>query len=590
MSRRSAIDALASEAGRYALFTGKGGVGKTSASSALALALADAGKRVLIVSTDPASNLDEVLQTELGGVPVRVKGSETLWAANLNPEDAAAAYRESVVGPYRGILPASVVANMEEQLSGACTVEIAAFSEFARLVSVEETTDGFDHVIFDTAPTGHTMRLLTLPSAWTGYIDTNTTGTTCIGPLAGLAQQRASFSRAVELLSDPGTTSLVLVARPDTASLAEAARTSAELLDLGITNQRLVVNGVFSPNGSGDAIAQAFGARVRAALDAMPSELEALPCSEIPLLVESPVGVDGLRAMRAVANRELPPTGPAAEDDLSLPGLGALIDKLACTDSGLIMAMGKGGVGKTSVAAAVAVALAQRGKRVTLSTTDPAAHVATAVGGLLPGLDVERIDPEVEIEAYRKDVLSRAAKDLDAEGLALLEEDLLSPCTEEIAVFTAFARTVDHATDRIVVLDTAPTGHTLLLLDASESYHREVLRNASTTPPALLELLPRLRDEEFTRILVVTLPEQTPVSEALRLERDLARAQIVPWAWVINQSLAYSRTSDPVLRARSRAEFAQVARVIDRSSRVAAVPWVTEEPQGIEALSRFARL
>lgn len=574
------------QAPRYLFFTGKGGVGKTSLSCASGLALAETGKRVLIVSTDPASNLDEVLETPLAGTPTPVRGVPGLSALNIDPEAAAAAYRERMVAPYRGILPAAAIQSMEEQFSGACTVEIAAFDEFAKLLGEPASTADFDHVIFDTAPTGHTLRLLTLPSAWSGYIDSSHGGASCLGPLAGLENQKALYAATVERLSDPARTRVVLVARADAAALREAERTRHELAELGVANLQLAINGLFYAAGN-DPVAVAMEQRSTAALLAMPAGLGALPRRVVPFLPRGTVGLAALRAIVAPAPTAAPEVAPATSTNLP-GGLAALIDELASAGRGVVMTMGKGGVGKTTVAAAVAVALARRGHRVHLTTTDPAAHVAAAVDGEIAGLSLSRIDPAAEVATYTEEVLGKARGALDASALALLEEDLRSPCTEEIAVFRAFAREVDRGNDGFVVLDTAPTGHTILLLDAAEAYHREVLRTRGEMPAAVTQLLPRLRDPGFTHVLIVTLPEATPVHEAERLQGDLARAGIQPWAWVIEQSLLASGSRDPLLALRGAYEIPYIRRVTDSlSPRCALIPWLAEAPVGSAGLRQL---
>ena len=588
--RIGAIESLVADATEVLFFTGKGGVGKTSIACAVAVALADAGKRVLVVSTDPASNLDHVLETPLSETPRAIPGVDGLFASNLDPERAAATYREVLIGPYRGVLPPATVASMEEQLSGACTVEIAAFNEFAKLVGDDLTTAEYDVVIFDTAPTGHTLRLLTLPTAWTDFIDTNTTGNSCLGPLAGLQEQRALYARTVKALSSPELTTLILVSRPDASSLAEAARSSAELAELGISNQRLVLNGIFSASDPEDPTARALERRGRDALASLPAAIASLPALHVPFVVRPPLGVEGLRYLSRVE----PGVQPASD----APGVSAghvfggshslagLVDEIAARGSGVVMTMGKGGVGKTTIASAIALELAGRGLPVHLSTTDPAAHVAEVVADMAGALTVSRIDPEAEVAAYREQVLNKARPQLDSEALALLDEDLRSPCTEEIAIFHAFARVVAEAADRFVVLDTAPTGHTLLLIDSSEAYHREVTRNATDTPPQVLELLPRLRDPDFTKVIIVTLAEATPVSEAQRLQDDLARAGIAPYAWVVNQTFAGIDTDDPLLRVRGTNELPYLESVTAGHARVAVVPWVAVPPvgKGLEVL------
>lgn len=562
-------------------FTGKGGVGKTSLSCATAITLADSGKKVLLVSTDPASNLDEVLGVTLSGKPISVPDVAGLFALNIDPEETARQYREKIVGPYRGVLPDAAVKSIEEQLSGACTVEIAAFDEFSRLLGDESATKGYDHIIFDTAPTGHTLRLLELPSAWTGFIETNTGGTSCLGPLAGLKEQQALYKNTLVALSDPSRTTVVLVSRPEKSALKEAERTRNELATLGIVNQHLLLNGIFKANDSNDPVAQALEEKGRMALRTMPIGLSQVSITEIPL---KPFGIIGIERLRSLLdNSHLGVNVQTIFEnndsfDISAEHLTTFIDELSQKAKGVIMTMGKGGVGKTTLASAIAVELARRGHRVHLSTTDPAAHIDVTLADKINGLSVGRIDPENEVNEYRDEVLKTAGSSLDDEGRKLLEEDLRSPCTEEIAVFRAFARKVDEGKDGFVVLDTAPTGHTLLLLDAAESYHREVTRTMSDIPQSVRELLPRLRDRNFTKIFLVALPEATPVHEAAQLQKDLKRADIEPFAWIINQSMTPLDITDSVLMSRKESEARFISEVKTvHAKRVALVPWMGDE-------------
>ncbi len=573
---------------RNLLFTGKGGVGKTSIACATAISLADAGKRVLLVSTDPASNLDEVLATALGIRPIPVEKVPGLFAMNVDPEEAARQYRERVVAPYRELLPEAALRSIEEQLSGACTLEIAAFEEFAKLLGDAQATIHFDHVIFDTAPTGHTLRLLQLPSAWSGFIETNVGGTSCLGPLAGLQAQHELYDNTVSALSDGARTTIYLVSRPESAALAEAERTHHELDAIGLRNQRLIVNGVFHGSKPGDAVAEALEQRGADALAGMPMEIRQLPRTEIQLVPRSLIGVDALRFL-GEPHASKPGTATPLQVIPKLPPpLAELIPLLAAQGKGVIMTMGKGGVGKTTVAAAVAVELARLGFPVQLTTTDPAAHLAMTLGATTPGLTVSRIDPVAETRAYTEEVLRESGEGLDEKGRALLEEDLRSPCTEEIAIFRAFAQMVHKGNDGFVVIDTAPTGHTLLLLDAANAYHRDVERNLTYIPESVRQLLPQLRNQDFTKILIVALPEATPVHEAARLQDDLRRARITPFAWVVNQSFYASGTCDPLLAERGALELRYIDEVQQTlAKQVVLIPWQAKPPVGAELLQEM---
>lgn len=549
---------------RYLFFTGKGGVGKTSLSCATAIGLADQGNKVFLVCTDPASNLSEVLGVEIGASLMNHPEVPGLQAVNIDPEEAAKNYREKVIGPYRDKLPEAALASMEEQLSGACTMEIAAFDEFAGLLGNREILQDFDYIIFDTAPTGHTLRLLQLPSAWDGFIETNTTGTSCLGPLAGLTRQHKMYKNTIQTLTDPDLTTVVLVCRPDIASLAEAARTSFELSALGMDNQELVVNGVFRST-SDDETARAWEKRTQNALAAMPDAFNQIDLAEIPLLPFSPLGVKKLRSLHQAMLGEtihVPPIATFACKSLP-PALPELFTAIEKQRKGVIMIMGKGGVGKTTMATELAKYLVRKNHKVLLATTDPAAHLDFSLGDEMENLTVARIDPKEETIKYTEKVMAEAGKYLDEQGKNLLAEDLRSPCTEEIAVFQAFALMVDRGEDQFIVLDTAPTGHTLLLLDAARAYHREVERTTRELPEAVQNLLPRMRDPDYTKILIVTLPELTPVLEAKQLEKDLERAGIATHAWIINQSLAPLTLSDPLLLTKQQEEIPHINKLIE---------------------------
>lgn len=577
----------------FLFFTGKGGVGKTSLACAHAVSLADQGKRVLLVSTDPASNVGQVFGISIGNHVTKVDAVPGLSALEIDPQAAAQLYRDKIVGPVRGVLPDAVVKSIEEQLSGACTTEIAAFDEFTALLTDPVLLDGYDHIVFDTAPTGHTIRLLQLPGAWDDFLQEGKGDASCLGPLAGLEKQRDRYHAAVEALSDPARTRLVLVARAQQATLREAARTHEELAAIGLRQQYLVINGILPEHEAAqDPLAAAVFKREQQALAEMPAALQALPTDRVALKAFNLVGLDALRQLltadEAASGTDSAPV-PAldAVDAPALNTLSALMDVIAADGHGLIMLMGKGGVGKTTLAAAVAVALAERGLPVHLTTSDPAAHLAETLDGTLEHLSVSRIDPQAETARYRQNVLDTKGKNLDAAGRALLEEDLRSPCTEEIAVFQAFSRAIREAGKKFVVMDTAPTGHTLLLLDATGAYHREVARQLSDPHLHFTTPMMQLQDPAQTKVLLVTLAETTPVLEAASLQADLRRAGIVPWAWIVNNSLVAAQPQSRLLRQRAVNELEQIELVAKHAHRTALVPLLAEEPIGVARLLKL---
>lgn len=574
---------------KFLFFTGKGGVGKTSTACATAVTLADEGKKVLLVSTDPASNLQDVLEVGLTNTPMAIQNVPNLYACNLDPEEAARAYRDRIIGPYRGKLPDAVVATMEEQLSGACTVEIAAFDEFTNLLADPAVIDAYEYIIFDTAPTGHTLRLLKLPTAWSGFLDENTHGASCLGPLSGLSEKKQVYSNTMDALSDSTKTTLILVARPDESSLLEASRASKELKEIGISNQALVINGLLQSYLPEDKISSSFYERQRNAIKQMPNDLKQVVTYSLPFVSYSLTGIQNLRYLfkqYTMPAKEIKTEGKR----MALPGLNKVVEDFSTNNTRVIFTMGKGGVGKTTMASVIAVGLVEKGHKVHLTTTDPAAHLESVFqkSELNEQLTISRINPTEEVETYKKEVLSKVSSELDKEALAFIEEDLNSPCTEEIAVFRAFAEVVARSEDEIVVIDTAPTGHTLLLLDAAQSYHKELARSSGEIPESVKSLLPRLRNPKETSVVIVTLAEATPVLEASRLQDDLKRAGIMPKWWVINQSLYATETKDPVLKGRAQAEGSWIHKVTaELAERCVIVPLKSEESKGYEQLKTY---
>ena len=560
---------------KYLFFTGKGGVGKTSTACATAVTLADSGKKVLLISTDPASNLQDVFDTELNNKGVLILEVPNLVVANLDPIEAAAEYRESVIAPYRGLLPVSVLNNMVEQLSGSCTVEIASFNEFSKFITDQKVQKDYDYIIFDTAPTGHTLRMLQLPSAWSNFISENTHGASCLGQLSGLEDKKEVYRNAVSTLANPALTTLILVSRPEETPLKEAERASLELADIGVMNQILIINGLLTSYD--DVISSGLYAKQQKALANIPKELKKLIIYTIPMRAYNITGVDNIRSFLYNENYESPHSTIHPDE---IPNLQMVINDLDKTNKRVIFTMGKGGVGKTTIAASIALGLAARGKKVHLTTTDPAAHLNFVIQEN-ENIELSRIDEKEELRKYQDEVLTKAKETMSADNVAYVEEDLRSPCTQEIAVFRAFAEIVEKAENEIVVIDTAPTGHTLLLLESTQSYNQEIKRSQGDIPEAARKLLPRLRNPEETEVIIVTLPETTPVYEAMRLEEDLKRAKISTKWWVINASLYGTGSTNQLLAAKANSEIEWINKVGDHSKgNYALISWSPDEIKG----------
>lgn len=568
---------------KYLFFTGKGGVGKTSTACAIAVALADSGKKIMLVSTDPASNLQDVFNTKLNNKGVYIKEVPNLVVANFEPEEAAAEYRESVIAPYRGKLPEVVLKNMEEQLSGSCTVEIAAFNEFSTFITDEKVEKQYDHIIFDTAPTGHTLRMLQLPSAWSNFINESTHGASCLGQLSGLESKKEVYKNAVNTLADKDKTTLILVSRPEVSPLKEAERASKELQDIGVNNQVLVINGVLEEHE--DYLSNAIYTKQQKALEDIPESLKTVETFQIPL---RPYNVTGLENVRAFLKNNNIKYNDEKLNTTNIPKLNKVIEDLYNTDKKVIFTMGKGGVGKTTIAAAIAVGLAKKGKKVHLTTTDPADHLKFVLDEDY-GITLSHIDEKEELEKYKEEVLSKARKTMSEDDIDYVEEDLRSPCTQEIAVFRAFAEIVERSENEVVVIDTAPTGHTLLLLDSTQSYNKEIQRSQGDIPESVKKLLPKLRNEEHTEVIIVTLAETTPVYEAMRLQEDLNRAGIHSKWWVINSSFYVADTTNSILKVKANNEVQWINKVNEISKgNFAVIEWMPEEVKG-EMLNRLIK-
>lgn len=560
---------------KYLFFTGKGGVGKTSIASSLAINIADQGKKVILVSTDPASNLQDIFDTDLDNKVRDIDKVKNLKIANFEPEKALEDYKESVVGPQRGKLPDEVIKAMEEQLSGTCTTEVAAFKEFTSFIADEELAEEYDHIIFDTAPTGHTLRMLELPSAWTNFLDNNKYGASCLGQLSGLDEERGIYKKAVENLADSDLTSLILVSRPIETALKEAARTSNELHEIGIDNQVHIINGML--DSYDDDLSIAIHNMQKKDVEAMPEGLKDLETYYIPLKPYNTSSIENLRKFFSDDIEEKMESSVTI-DTSKISRLQDVVDDLYNNDKKVILTMGKGGVGKTTIAAAIALGLNDKGKKVHLATTDPADHLKYIITER-ENLSISYIDEDKELESYREEVIGKAKEEgASEEDIDYIEEDLRSPCTQEIAVFRAFAEIVDKSEDEIVVIDTAPTGHTILLLESTESYNKEISRSQGDVPESAKKLLPRLKDKDYTEVVIIALAEATPYYEAKRLKEDLDRAGIFNKWWIINSSYFASGSQNEILKSRAEQEKEWIKTIDETSqSNTALVEWIPED-------------
>ncbi|MEO6305411.1 MAG: arsenical pump-driving ATPase [Bacteroidia bacterium] len=571
---------------KFLFFTGKGGVGKTSLACATAIKLADNGKKVLLISTDPASNLEDVLGHKVQDKITSHKDLNNLFTININPETSADEYRERAIEPLKNIASLQEINKIKEGLSGACTTEIASFDEFSRFITGEGNPENFDNIIFDTAPTGHTIRLLELPAAWDDFLEKNPNGASCIGSPTALKSSKERYRKVMNSLRDANQTTFYLVSRAETASLKEAARTSVELKALGLANQKLLINGVFDAIDKTDGLAIKIERIAKKELSEMPEALKTLETMSYPLLPYNVLGIEKLRSLfnkdlqKIIIDKEI---STQFETINTISNLHELVDSLeASGDTGLIMTMGKGGVGKTIIAASIATMLAKRGHKVLLTTTDPAAHVKDFMNQLseLPKtLTVERIDPKVETKVYTDKIFEQKSKNLSEEAKKLLAEDLKSPCNEEVAVFNAFSKAINKARRQFVVMDTAPTGHTLLLLDTTGKYHKEILKTTTINPDRITTPYMSLQDGNFAKILLIALPETTPMREAEALQNDLQRAGITPYGWVINQCLsAVKGIKDPLLKKRASNENAIINNIKENlTKRTYLIPYLPEE-------------
>lgn len=591
-------------------FSGKGGVGKTTMACATALHYAGQGRKTLLVSTDPASNIADVLEQPIGYAIVPVAGAENLWATEIDPDQAAEEYKARLLDPYRAFMPKDILASLEEQLSGPCTVEVAAFDRFIDFMDADE----YEVVVFDTAPTGHTLRLLALSVDWSKYIEVAAQGSgqTCLGPVQAIQGAKDKYDQATALLKDPAETQFVFVMRPDALSVYETLRAAGELAGQGILPGRLIANGVLPAEAGSDGDVEVRRAEQEARIAEAQIGLS-LEAQRVRLRPEEVKGIPALRALAEELYEGARPPLLSADETLTseanLPSPD--LERLLIPSFGRTKAFfftGKGGVGKTTVSCVFALELARRGYKTLLVTTDPAAHLGRVLDvpvGAEPhpvadNLTAVHIDQVKAFEEYKARVLEEAASIVSEDMLKVTAEELDSPCTEEMAAFDKFARYFEDESYDFIVLDTAPTGHTLRLLDLPFQYAQQTALAAAgaqegasphrAASARFQKLIARLRDPSLTTFAFVFYPEATPILESYRAFVDLKAAGIGAQFVVANMVLSAAQANGPFMRRRRAMQQRYLGEAYRRFGLpVLVLPHLKKEPRGLPLIQELGR-
>jgi arsenite-transporting ATPase len=604
---------------RYTFFSGKGGVGKTTMACATAVQWAEQGLRTLIVTTDPASNLADVFEQPIGHGVVAISAVPNLFAMEIDGDRATDEYKERALAPLRAAFPPEMVRVMEEQMSGPCTSEVAAFDCFTDVIDgAREHDRRFDALIFDTAPTGHTLRLLELPAEWSRVIGASAEsgGQTCIGPAAAIEASKLKYDRALAVLRSSDLTRVVFVLQPEDTSIKETQRSMTELRHLGIQSFEIIVNGVIPPEEDGNPL---FAARRRMQsgyLDRIKCEL-AIPERRVPLLDNEVKGIGRLRVIARLLFEPAPAPARALVEDRGVPvvvrGVRASAEAVARVlpngQSRTLFFAGKGGVGKTTASCVTAVWLARRGLKTLLVTTDPAAHIGdtlgVAVGGDaapipgLPKLWAAKVDAKAAADAYRARILEDARnRGRSEDSIRAMAEELDSPCTEEMAAFDRFLDFAAQADWQAIVFDTAPTGHTLRLLELPIDWSKQIdIKIFATVESTAADdvakrrfasVIEMMRDPARSTFVFVMYPESTPVLEAHRAAQELASLGIHTGLVVANQVLSDEAVTTPFGRSRRAMQEKYLAEIADRFRvPVVRIPLFPSEIRGLEVLAEL---
>ncbi|MDA8087343.1 MAG: TRC40/GET3/ArsA family transport-energizing ATPase [Nitrospiraceae bacterium] len=588
---------------RYIFFSGKGGVGKTTMASATAIHYAMEGKKTLIVTTDPASNLADVFEQEIGHKITPIKGVDNLLAMEIEPDEATREYKERIIGPYREVMPGDVIASLEENLSGPCTTEMASFDRFIDFMESDE----YDVIVFDTAPTGHTIRLLELPVDWSKHIEESAKGTgqTCLGPVQTIQDSKKKYDRAAALLKDHERTNFIFVMRPEELSLYETLRASRELETIGIDSGGIVINGILPEEVCEiDFFRRKYESQQNVINEAKVAIKK--PARHMLLRDNEVKGIDALKDVaHELFNGErdagIVKSEPQARPffEIDTPD----VQKMWLPERGTkaLFFTGKGGVGKTTVSCIASVYASQKGFKTLLVTTDPAAHIGEVLrvkAGSEPvkvtdNLHAVMVDQEAAFRQYKEKVLNDARGKYSDDMIAAMEEELNSPCTEEMAAFDKFIQFIESRDYDLVVFDTAPTGHTLRLLDLPFGYAKQMEMMVcgdeakKTAQNRFREIINILRDGERTVFSLVLYPESTPILESYRAMRDLKDAGIETQLVVANMILPDGVATNEFFRNRRAMQMEHLEEIRDRFSLpVMVFPLLEEEPRGLDALRK----
>ena len=606
----------------FIFFSGKGGVGKTSMACATAVHYAEAGRRTLIVTTDPAANLADVFEQPIGHHITPLAGIDNLWAMEIDPTGRRR-IQGAALATLRAAFPPEMVAVIDEQMSGPCTAEVAAFDRFTDFLVLDRAADRpvqFDVVIFDTAPTGHTIRLLELPAEWSQSISAaeQGSGQTCIGPAAAIQEAKHKYERALAQLRDGEHTRFIFVLHPEAIALHETARAIGELRKLDIQTYELIVNGIIPPAETANELMAARAAMQAGYLQRIESELP-YPTRRMFLLDGEIKGLDRLRGVAGLLSGEtetLPrqATGGNGSGDLEAFHLPSPQDVLRVTPDGhsrTLFFAGKGGVGKTVASCVTAVWLARQGYRTLLLTTDPAAHLGDVLGepvgnepaplAELLSLWAAKIDPKKTADAYKKRILDDARERGRPEAsIRVMAEELDSPCTEEIAAFDRFIEYASEGEWDAIVFDTAPTGHTLRLLELPVEWSKQLdVKVFSSVDTAVADdmakqrfagVIDMMRDPERSTFAFVMYPEATPIIEAYRASQELATLEIPTGLVVANLVIPPEQANTPFTRARRAMQERYLAEIQERFAvPVLTLPLLPREVTGLEMLAELGK-